>query len=85
MQLECVDACYMVDGHWALRCRSRCSDQVISLKRDPQCLKSPIKLGTHLSTHCSAIEDQPKVKELMHVKFVVTPSAEVDVVFKFGE
>ncbi|GFY05358.1 hypothetical protein TNCV_2208031 [Trichonephila clavipes] len=38
--------------HWALRCMSRCPEQVVSLKRDPQCL-SPGKLGAHLVTHCS--------------------------------
>ncbi|GFX95542.1 hypothetical protein TNCV_4825571 [Trichonephila clavipes] len=27
-----------IRDHWALRCMSRCLDQVVSLKRDPQCL-----------------------------------------------
>ncbi|GFU13668.1 hypothetical protein TNCV_939111 [Trichonephila clavipes] len=36
----------------ALSCMSRCPDQVVSLKRDPQCL-SPSMLRTHLSTHYS--------------------------------
>ncbi|GFU39615.1 uncharacterized protein TNCV_1793451 [Trichonephila clavipes] len=27
-----------IRDHWALRCMSRCSDQVVSLKRDSQCL-----------------------------------------------
>ncbi|GFT67483.1 hypothetical protein TNCV_2360921 [Trichonephila clavipes] len=40
--------------HWALRCMSRCPHQVVSLceARHPV-FKSPSKLGTHLSTHCS--------------------------------
>ncbi|GFU26010.1 hypothetical protein TNCV_5104961 [Trichonephila clavipes] len=42
--------------HWALWCMSRCPDQVVSLKRDPQCFKSPCKLGTHLSAHCNRDE-----------------------------
>ncbi|GFV46855.1 transposable element Tcb1 transposase [Trichonephila clavipes] len=41
--------------HWAMRCISRCPDQVVSLKPDPQCLSSS-NLGTHLSTHCSKDE-----------------------------
>ncbi|GFV81331.1 integrase catalytic domain-containing protein [Trichonephila clavipes] len=27
-----------IRDHWVLRCMSRCPDQVVSLKRDPQCL-----------------------------------------------
>ncbi|GFU61832.1 uncharacterized protein TNCV_4564771 [Trichonephila clavipes] len=27
-----------IRDHWALRCMSRCSDQVVRLTRDPQCL-----------------------------------------------
>ncbi|GFU70582.1 hypothetical protein TNCV_2971421 [Trichonephila clavipes] len=27
--------------HWTLRCMKRCPDQVVSLKRNPQCFKSP--------------------------------------------
>ncbi|GFW98995.1 hypothetical protein TNCV_1782141 [Trichonephila clavipes] len=42
-----------VHDRWALRCMSRCPDQVLSLKRD---IQSPSKLGTHLSTHCSRNE-----------------------------
>ncbi|GFX51606.1 uncharacterized protein TNCV_5013101 [Trichonephila clavipes] len=45
-----------IRDHWALRCMSRCPDQVISLKREPNVFKSPSKLGTHLSTHCSTDE-----------------------------
>ncbi|GFV47866.1 uncharacterized protein TNCV_3414831 [Trichonephila clavipes] len=29
---------------WALRCMSRCPDQVVSLKRDPQCLSPQASL-----------------------------------------
>ncbi|GFT62523.1 uncharacterized protein TNCV_3580621 [Trichonephila clavipes] len=39
-----------IRDHWTLRCMSRCPDQVVSLKLDP---KSPSKLGTNLSPHCS--------------------------------
>ncbi|GFT99028.1 uncharacterized protein TNCV_3794061 [Trichonephila clavipes] len=45
-----------IRDHWALRCMSRCPDQVVSLKRDLECFKSPSKLGAHLSTHCSRDE-----------------------------
>ncbi|GFX20509.1 piggyBac transposable element-derived protein 4 [Trichonephila clavipes] len=45
-----------IRDHWALRCMSRCLDQVVSLKRDPQCLSPQARLGTHLSTHCSKDE-----------------------------
>ncbi|GFU67671.1 hypothetical protein TNCV_1644201 [Trichonephila clavipes] len=40
--------------HWALRCMSRCPDQVVSLKQ--ALVKSPSKLGTHLSNYCSRDE-----------------------------
>ncbi|GFW78627.1 uncharacterized protein TNCV_4260501 [Trichonephila clavipes] len=30
--------------HWALRCMNRCPDQVVSLKRDPQCLSPQASL-----------------------------------------
>ncbi|GFX80176.1 uncharacterized protein TNCV_2108201 [Trichonephila clavipes] len=30
--------------HWALRCMSGCPDQVVSLKRDPQCLSPQVGL-----------------------------------------
>ncbi|GFY28411.1 hypothetical protein TNCV_1970661 [Trichonephila clavipes] len=30
--------------HWALRCMSRCPNQVVSLKRDPQCLRPQASL-----------------------------------------
>ncbi|GFW99831.1 hypothetical protein TNCV_3420601 [Trichonephila clavipes] len=33
-----------IRDHWALRCMSRCPDQVISLKRDTQCLSSQASL-----------------------------------------
>ncbi|GFU81508.1 hypothetical protein TNCV_4926391 [Trichonephila clavipes] len=26
-----------IGDHWALRCMSRCTDKVVSLKRDPEC------------------------------------------------
>ncbi|GFU05412.1 hypothetical protein TNCV_3290651 [Trichonephila clavipes] len=35
---------------------NRCPDQVVSLKRDPQCFKSPSKLDTPLSAHSSKDE-----------------------------
>ncbi|GFU97970.1 hypothetical protein TNCV_383351 [Trichonephila clavipes] len=41
-----------IRNHWVLRCISGCPVQMVSLKRerDSQSL-SPIKLGTHISTH----------------------------------
>ncbi|GFT23391.1 transposase [Trichonephila clavipes] len=33
-----------IRDHWALRCMSRCPDQVVSLKRDPQCLSPQASL-----------------------------------------
>ncbi|GFT48772.1 hypothetical protein TNCV_595311 [Trichonephila clavipes] len=30
-----------IRDNWALRCISKCPDQVVSLKLDPQCLSSP--------------------------------------------
>ncbi|GFX62596.1 ABC transporter G family member 25 [Trichonephila clavipes] len=53
MRARAYSAHPSIRDHWALRCMNRCPDQVISLKRDPQFCKSPSKLGTHLSTHCS--------------------------------
>ncbi|GFU92593.1 hypothetical protein TNCV_4795211 [Trichonephila clavipes] len=48
--------------HWALRCVTRCPDQVASLKQDPQCLSPQASIyGTHLSTHCSRDKDCPNV------------------------
>ncbi|GFT18212.1 hypothetical protein TNCV_183641 [Trichonephila clavipes] len=34
-----------IRDHWALRYMSRCPDQVVSLKRDPQCLSTQARLG----------------------------------------
>ncbi|GFW28288.1 hypothetical protein TNCV_4639551 [Trichonephila clavipes] len=34
-----------IRDHWALKCMSRCLDQVVSLKRDPQCLSPQTSLG----------------------------------------
>ncbi|GFU50315.1 HTH_Tnp_Tc3_2 domain-containing protein [Trichonephila clavipes] len=45
-----------IRDHWALRCMNICTDQVVSLQRDPPVIKSPSKIGTHLSTHCSRDE-----------------------------
>ncbi|GFX76913.1 hypothetical protein TNCV_2257761 [Trichonephila clavipes] len=45
-----------IRDHWALRCMSKCPDQVVSLKRDPPVLKSSSKVGTHLTTHYSRDE-----------------------------
>ncbi|GFY27334.1 uncharacterized protein TNCV_2069541 [Trichonephila clavipes] len=44
--------------HWVLKCMSRCPEQVVSRKRDPQCLspQASFFFGTHLSTHCSRDE-----------------------------
>ncbi|GFV54497.1 transposable element Tc3 transposase [Trichonephila clavipes] len=33
-----------IRDHWMLRCISRCPNQVISLKRDPQCLSPKVSL-----------------------------------------
>ncbi|GFV54371.1 hypothetical protein TNCV_4517681 [Trichonephila clavipes] len=33
-----------IRGHWTLRCMSRCPDQVVSLKRGPQCISSQASL-----------------------------------------
>ncbi|GFY32640.1 hypothetical protein TNCV_673951 [Trichonephila clavipes] len=33
-----------IRDHWALRCISRCPDQVVSLKRDSQCLSPQASL-----------------------------------------
>ncbi|GFV10991.1 hypothetical protein TNCV_2383091 [Trichonephila clavipes] len=33
-----------IRDHWALRCMSRYPDQVVSLKRDPQCLSPQASL-----------------------------------------
>ncbi|GFY06161.1 uncharacterized protein TNCV_3108401 [Trichonephila clavipes] len=33
-----------IRDHWTLRCKSRCPDQVVSLKRDPQCLSPQASL-----------------------------------------
>ncbi|GFX41155.1 hypothetical protein TNCV_2218531 [Trichonephila clavipes] len=49
--------------HWALRCMSRCTDQVncsshqVSLKGDSTVFKSPSKFDTHLLTHYSRDEE----------------------------
>ncbi|GFW57768.1 hypothetical protein TNCV_2926871 [Trichonephila clavipes] len=45
-----------IRDHWALRCMSRCPDQVVSLKRDHQCSRPQANFffGTHLSTHCNS-------------------------------
>ncbi|GFW17547.1 hypothetical protein TNCV_2651051 [Trichonephila clavipes] len=54
-----------IRDHWVLRCMSSCPDQVVNLKRDPQCLSPQESLcvwwwcvwcGTHLSTHSSRDE-----------------------------
>ncbi|GFX03414.1 uncharacterized protein TNCV_4634261 [Trichonephila clavipes] len=45
-----------IRDHWGQRCMSRCPDQVISQKRNPQCLSPQASFGTHLSTHCSRDE-----------------------------
>ncbi|GFV86933.1 hypothetical protein TNCV_2198851 [Trichonephila clavipes] len=52
MRTTAYCAHFTVSDHWTLKDMSRCSDQVVSLKRNTQCFKSPRKLGTHLSTHC---------------------------------
>ncbi|GFU24493.1 hypothetical protein TNCV_2264521 [Trichonephila clavipes] len=33
-----------IRDHWALRCMSRCPDQVVSLKRDSHCLSPQARL-----------------------------------------
>ncbi|GFU09130.1 hypothetical protein TNCV_1319681 [Trichonephila clavipes] len=33
-----------IRDHWVLRCMSRCPDQLVSLKRDPQCLSPQASL-----------------------------------------
>ncbi|GFV03918.1 hypothetical protein TNCV_4227251 [Trichonephila clavipes] len=38
-----------IRDHWALWCKSRCPDQVVSLKRDPQFLSPQASLSTHCS------------------------------------
>ncbi|PRD36622.1 UNVERIFIED_CONTAM: hypothetical protein NCL1_08099 [Trichonephila clavipes] len=52
MRVRAYRAHPSIRDHWPLRCMSISPDQVVSLKRDPECL-SPSKLDTHLSTHCS--------------------------------
>ncbi|GFV90457.1 hypothetical protein TNCV_50321 [Trichonephila clavipes] len=54
-----------IRDYLALRGKSRCPDQGVSLKQDPQCLKSPSKLGTHLLTHCNRDERLSRSKELI--------------------
>ncbi|GFT83628.1 hypothetical protein TNCV_2825701 [Trichonephila clavipes] len=48
--------CAQPRGHWALRCMSRCLDQGGQSEARSPMFKSPSKLGTHLSTHCSRDE-----------------------------
>ncbi|GFW61367.1 uncharacterized protein TNCV_4136851 [Trichonephila clavipes] len=55
MRVRAYSAHPSIRDQWALRSMSRCPDQMVSLKRDSQCL-SPRKLSTHLSTHCSRDE-----------------------------
>ncbi|GFT02686.1 hypothetical protein TNCV_829541 [Trichonephila clavipes] len=45
-----------IRDHWALRCMSRCTDQVVRLKRDAQGLSPQASLALILSTHCSRDE-----------------------------
>ncbi|GFV18068.1 hypothetical protein TNCV_168721 [Trichonephila clavipes] len=47
--------------HWALRCMSRCLDQVVSLKRNPQCFSPQASLGVILSTHLRWKEKKEEV------------------------
>ncbi|GFY06677.1 hypothetical protein TNCV_3525331 [Trichonephila clavipes] len=43
--------------HWALKCMSRCLNRTGGQSEErPPVFKSPSKLGTHLSTHCSRDE-----------------------------
>ncbi|GFU71749.1 hypothetical protein TNCV_1955101 [Trichonephila clavipes] len=42
--------------HWALRCMSRCPNQVFRLKQHHPVLMFPSKLGTRLSSPCSRDE-----------------------------
>ncbi|GFW94331.1 hypothetical protein TNCV_1432661 [Trichonephila clavipes] len=45
--------------HWALRCMSRCPDQLISLKRDFQCLSPQANLYSFIDPlHCQVIYSQ---------------------------
>ncbi|GFW28016.1 hypothetical protein TNCV_768961 [Trichonephila clavipes] len=54
-----------IRDHWALRTMSRCPDQVVSLKRDPQCLSPQTSLVlTHLSTLCSGEEAESTLPSL---------------------
>ncbi|GFW08748.1 hypothetical protein TNCV_4299211 [Trichonephila clavipes] len=47
-----------IRDHWALRCMSRCPDQVVSLKRDPQCL-SPQATPDHAGLEREDIYSSP--------------------------
>ncbi|GFV48529.1 hypothetical protein TNCV_5068141 [Trichonephila clavipes] len=54
----------IVDDFWELMCMSRGPDQVaIMCEAKPLVFKSPIKLGTHLTTYCRRVEKKKDKRE----------------------